>query len=91
MIWNDPAAPPAMRGPGIPSLPVIALLDNGEQCPAEFWQSTAEGQPPKWYMSKDVLGYDCPYIEICNTVVGWVPVLIFGNVGNLVYAEMEAK
>lgn|SRR3990167_4547135 len=75
MNWNQPETPPAMIGPGIPSEPVLVLLDTGETISAEFWQSTSEGQPPKWYISKTVYEYPEPYREICETVVGWKKII----------------
>lgn len=91
MNWNNPNEPPAMRGHGIPSEPVLVLLDDGETFAAEFWKSSLPGQPQKWYMSKDVFGYPEPYTEICQTVVGWKPITGWKRFGHgvAVFADSE--
>lgn len=89
MNWNPAATPPPMRGNGQTSAPVMALLDNGETIPAEFWQSSLEGQPQKWYKSRDVYKYDCPYMLLCNEVIGWVPIKRFYTIGKRVFVECE--
>ena len=63
-----------MLGDGIPSAPVMVLLDDGQECAAQFWQSSLDGQPPKWYVSRDVYGNGLPWQEICQQVVGWTPI-----------------
>jgi hypothetical protein len=92
--WNLAATPPPMRGPGIPSAPVLALLDTGAVIAAEFWQSSAEGQPPKWYISKTIHLYPEPFLEICETVIGWLEITeyIYTPVGTAVKTKtLEVK